>query len=556
MQDSLKSDFIRQIIREDLKNNKNDGKVHTRFPPEPNGYLHLGHAKSICLNFGLAQEFSGLCNLRLDDTNPSTEEVEYVESIKADVKWLGFEWDKREFYASDYFQKCYELAVKLIKDGKAFVCSLNADQVREHRGTLTAPGKNSPDRDRPIEESLKLFEEMKAGIHAEGSYTLRAKIDMSSPNINLRDPAIYRIRKESHHRTKDAWCIYPMYDYAHCISDALEGITHSICTLEFEDHRPLYDWFLDQVQLPCHPQQIEFARLNITYTVLSKRKLLKLVNNKLVDGWDDPRMPTLSGARRRGFSASALREFCNRIGVAKADSTVDLELLNFCQREELNKSAARYMAVLNPIKLIIENYPEDKSEMLEAQNNPEDNNAGTRQISFSKELYIDAEDFQENPQSGWFRLAPGKETRLLHAYYVTCTKVIKDGDKIKEVYCTYDEKTKGGWSEDGRKVKGTVHWVDAKDCLNFETRIYNNLFTKEKPEDVEEGKEFTDYLNPESKIIITNSKAEKALSSSDSSKVCQFVRTGYFIQDYKDSSASKLIFNRVLPLKDSWSKKK
>ena len=543
-----KSNFIRQIIK------KYGKPIHTRFPPEPNGYLHLGHAKSICLNFGIAKEFSGKCNLRLDDTNPSTEETEYVESIKNDVKWLGFNWEdkeknKKEYYASDYFQQFYSIAIKLIKDGNAYVCSLNAEEVREHRGTLTEPGTNSPDRNRSIEESLKIFEEMKAGQHKDGAYTLRAKIDMSSGNINLRDPAIYRIKHQDHHRTGNDWCIYPMYDFAHSISDALESITHSLCTLEFEDHRPLYNWFIENSGLAAKPQQIEFARLNMTYTILSKRKLLQLVKDKHVTGWDDPRMPTLSGIRRRGFTPSAIRDFCDRIGVAKADSTVDLELFNFCQREEFNKTTQRKMAVLNPIKLIIDNYPEDKTELLDAVNNPEDESAGKRKVSFSRELYIDREDFKEQGNKKWFRLSIGKETRLLHAYYVTCTNVVKEGEEIKEIHCTYDEKTKGGWSEDGRKVKGTIQWVNAKDYTNIEVRILNHLFLDEKP-----GDDFIEKLNPESLITLKNSVAEKSIS--EINEACQFVRTGYFIPDSKDSSKDNLVFNRVLALKDSFSKKK
>jgi glutaminyl-tRNA synthetase len=550
------SDFIRRIIKSDVEAGKNDSRVHTRFPPEPNGYLHIGHAKSICLNFGVAAEFEGgLCNLRFDDTNPCKEETEYVESIKEDVAWLGFDWERREFYASDYFEHFYNFALELIKKEKAYVCSLSADEVRQTRGSLTEPGTESPYRSRSIEENLKLFEEMKNGVHPDGLHTLRAKIDMSAGNINMRDPAIYRIRKEHHHRTGSAWCIYPMYDFAHGISDALEKITHSLCTLEFEDHRPLYDWFLDNISIDCHPKQIEFARLNLTYTVLSKRKLLRLVENKLVSGWDDPRMPTLSGFRRRGYTPSAIREFCSRIGIAKADSTVDIELLNFCQREEFNKTAERRMAVLEPLKVTVANYPEDKIETLVAQNNPEDRAAGTRPITFSRHLYIERGDFMEDPPKKWFRLAPGKEVRFLHAYYLTCKEVIKDSEtgEVTELICTYDPDTRGGWSEDGRKVKGTLHWVSQNHCIRAEVRLFENLFLMEKEEDIEQDKDFTDYLNPNSITVLKDCMLEPCLKEAAPEQRYQFVRNGYFCLD-KDSKPDGLVFNRTLPLKDSWSK--
>ena len=485
--DTAPSHFIRNIVAEDLKHGKNQGKVHTRFPPEPNGYLHIGHAKSICLNFGLAAEFGGLCNLRFDDTNPSKEDVEYVDSIKEDVRWLGFDWDDREFYASDYFERLYEFALQLIKAGKAFVCDLTADQMREYRGTLTEPGKNSPYRDRSVEENLDLLQRMRAGEFADGSRTLRAKIDMASPNINMRDPVMYRVLRATHHRTGDEWCIYPTYDFAHGQSDSIEGITHSICTLEFEDHRPLYDWFLDQLGIR-HPQQIEFARLNLTHTVLSKRKLLQLVQQGHVTGWDDPRMPTLAGFRRRGYTPEAIRNFCERIGVAKRNSVVDIAMLEHSLREDLNKRAPRVMAVLRPIKVVLENYPEGQVEELEAVNNPEDPSKGTRKVPFSREIYIEQDDFREEPPKGFFRLSPGKEVRLRYAYIIKCIGVVKDPKtgEITELRCTFDPETKSGSSQSKRKVKATIHWVSATHALKAEVRLYDHLLTKEDPDDVPE----------------------------------------------------------------------
>jgi glutaminyl-tRNA synthetase len=549
------SHFIKDIIEEDIRKNKNDGKVATRFPPEPNGYIHIGHAKSICLNFGLAKQYGGTCNLRFDDTNPSKEDTEYVDSIMDDVRWLGFTWDDRLYYASDYFDRLYDYAVQLISDGKAFVCDLSADQMREYRGTLKEPGKESPHRNRSIEENLKLFEAMKNGEFPDGSRTLRAKIDMSSGNINMRDPVIYRIQRAHHHRTGDTWCIYPMYDFTHCLSDATEGITHSICTLEFENNRPLYDWILDQLPVPCHPQQIEFARLNLTYTVMSKRKLLELVTKKYVSGWDDPRMPTICGMRRRGYSPEAIRDFCDRIGVAKRDSTVDVALLEHCLREDLNMRAPRVMAVLNPLRVVIENYPEGQVEELEAVNNPEDEGAGTRKIPFTRTLYIEQEDFREDSPKKFFRLAPGKEVRLKHAYYVTCTNVIKDpaSGKITEIRCTYDPETRGGWSKDGRKVKGTLHWVSADHALDAEVRLYEHLFTVEEPEGDKET-HYLDLLNADSLKVLNGCKVEPGLREAAPGTRYQFERQGYFCVDLKDSSPEKPVFNRTVPLRDSWAK--
>lgn len=545
--------FIRNIIDDDLSSGKHNYIV-TRFPPEPNGYLHIGHAKSICLNFGLARDYEGRCHLRFDDTNPVKEDVEYVESIMEDVHWLGFDWKDKLFYASDYFDRLYEYAEHLILAGKAFVCDLNVDELREHRGTLTVPGKNSPYRDRSIAENLDLFRRMRDGEFPEGSRSLRAKIDMASPNLNMRDPVIYRIKKTDHHRTGDEWQIYPMYDYTHCISDALEGITHSICTLEFEDHRPLYDWFLDQLPVPCHPRQIEFARLNLSYTVMSKRLLLELVKNGYVNGWDDPRMPTIAGMRRRGFTPEAIREFAERIGVAKANSMVDYDLLQFCVREDLNRRALRRMAVLDPIKLTITNYPEGQIEELSAENNPEDESAGHRNVTFSRNLYIEREDFTETPPKGWFRLAPGQEVRLKHAYYVTCGEVVKDPDgKITEILCTYDPKSRGGWTEDARKVKGTLHWVCAESAIEVETRLYEHLFTVSDLSTIPEDKTYLDYLNPDSLKTISNAKAESALADASPDNRYQFLRLGYFTLD-KDSTTGKLIFNRICGLRDTWQK--
>jgi glutaminyl-tRNA synthetase len=489
------SHFIRNIIAEDVRQGKHQGRVHTRFPPEPNGYLHIGHAKSICLNFGLAAEFGGLCNLRFDDTNPSKEDIEYVDSIKEDVRWLGFDWGDREFYASDYFERLYQFAVQLIKAGKAFVCDLSAEEIRQYRGTLTEPGKNSPYRDRSVEENLDLFARMRAGEFPDGSRTLRAKIDMASPNINLRDPVMYRVLRATHHRTGDQWCIYPTYDFAHGQSDSIEGITHSICTLEFEDHRPLYDWFLDQLGIH-HPQQIEFARLNLTYTVLSKRKLLELVEKNIVDGWDDPRMPTLAGLRRRGYTPEAIRAFCERIGVAKRNSIVDIAMLEHCLREDLNARAPRVMAVLRPLKVVIENYPENQVEELEAINNPEDPQMGTRRVPFSRELYIERDDFREEPPKGFFRLSPGSEVRLRYAYIIKCVGVEKDPatGEIRELRCTYDPETKSGSSRSSRKVKATIHWVSAAHAIEAEARLYDHLFAKEDPDDVPEGADWLTIL--------------------------------------------------------------
>ena len=550
---AVTSNFIRSIIERDLASGKHKSIV-TRFPPEPNGYLHIGHAKSICLNFGLAKDYRGRCHLRFDDSNPVKEDVEYVNSIMEDVHWLGFDWGEHLYYASDYFDKLYEYAEYLIKAGKAFVCDLSLEELKEYRGTLTVPGKDSPYRNRSIEENLDLFRRMKAGEFPEGSRTLRAKIDMASPNLNMRDPVIYRIKKTHHHRTGNDWQIYPMYDYTHCVSDALEGITHSICTLEFEDHRPLYDWFLDQLPVPCHPQQIEFARLNLAYTIMSKRLLLDLVNNHLVSGWDDPRMPTIAGMRRRGFTPEAIREFSERIGVSKANSLVDDELLMFCVREDLNKRAERRMVVVNPIKLTITNYPEGKIEEFDAENNPEDPSAGKRKIKFSRNLHIEKDDFSENPVKGWFRLALGKEVRLKYAYYITCNEVIKnEKGEIIELLCTYDEKSRGGWTEDGRKVKGTLHWVCAEDAIPVELRLYDRLFTLADMSNMEEGKTYQDYLNPNSLIVKQNCLAEENLQEAKIGEHYQFLRIGYFNVDYS-SKPEALIFNRIVDLKDSWAK--
>jgi glutaminyl-tRNA synthetase len=547
-------DFIRTIIEEDIKNNKNDGRVQTRFPPEPNGYLHIGHAKSICLNFGLAQEYNGLCNLRFDDTNPIKEEVEYVDSIKKDIRWLGFDWEDREYYASDYFEKLLEYAVQLIKAGKAYVDDLSADEIREYRGTLTDPGKESPFRNRSIEENLDLFERMRSDEFPDGARTLRAKIDMASGNLNMRDPVMYRILHAHHHRTGDTWCIYATYDWAHGQSDSIEGITHSICTLEFEDHRPLYNWFIEQLGI-FPSRQIEFARLNLSYTVMSKRMLLQLVEEGYVSGWDDPRMPTISGMRRRGFTPEAIRDFCDRIGLAKRESTVDIALLEHCLREDLNRRAQRVMAVLRPIRLVIDNYPEDKVEMLDAVNNPEDESMGMRKVPFSRFLYIEREDFREDPPSKFFRLAPGREVRLKHAYYVTCEKVIKDeknGD-IVEIHCTYDPETRGGWSKDERRVKGTLHWVSAAHAIDAEVRLYDHLFTVENPMDAVEGTNFKDHLNPESLRTLTSCKLEPSLADAAPRDRFQFLRQGYFCVD-PDSKKGHLVFNRTVSLRDTWAK--
>jgi glutaminyl-tRNA synthetase len=548
------SNFIRHIIDDDLETGKHT-TVATRFPPEPNGYLHIGHAKSICLNFGLAIDYNGTCNLRFDDTNPEKEEVEYVEAIQNDIRWLGFDWEDRLYFASDYFEQLYQYAEELIGKGKAFVCDQTADQIRETRGTLTEPGTNSPFRDRSPEESLDLFRRMRAGEFEDGSRTLRAKIDMTSPNINLRDPVLYRVRRVHHHRTGDAWCIYPMYDYTHGLSDALEHITHSICTLEFEDHRPLYDWFLEQVDAPSQPRQIEFARLNLNYIVLSKRKLRVLVREGHVDGWDDPRMATLAGFRRRGYTPESIRDFCNRVGVAKANGIVDYAMLDACLREDLNKSAPRRMAVLDPVKLVIENYPEGQVEELDAQNNPEDESAGSRKLSFSRELWVEREDFQDPPPRKWRRLTPGKEVRLKHAYYVTCTGVVRDDEgEVTEIRCTYDPKTRGGWSDDGRKVRGTLHWVSAAHAVNAEVRLYDRLFSVEDPNKAEEGKSWLDNLNPDSLEVLTRCQLESSLTALEPGDRVQFMRKGYFNLDPVDGVDGKLVFNRIVGLRDKWAR--
>ena len=550
----LSPNFIRAIIKEDNETGKFDGRVQTRFPPEPNGYLHIGHAKSINLNFGLAAEFGGKCNLRFDDTNPVKEEQEYIDSIKEDVRWLGFDWGEQELYASDYFEQLYQWAVQLIQAGKAYVDSLSADEIREYRGTLTQPGKNSPDRDRPIEENLDLFARMRAGEFPDGAYVLRVKGDMSSGNLNLRDPVMYRILHARHPRTGDAWCIYPMYDWAHGQSDSIEGITHSICTLEFEDHRPLYDWFLNELGIH-HPQQIEFARLKLTYTVLSKRKLIRLVTEGHVSGWDDPRMPTLSGFRRRGYTPEAIRDFAERIGVAKNESIVEIQLLEYYIRQDMNRRAQRVMAVLNPLKVVIENYPDGQVEYADAVNNQEDASAGTRKVPFSRELYIEREDFMEEPFKKFYRLAPGREVRLMHAYYITCTEVIKDDSgQVIELRCTYDPETWGGDSPDKRKVKGTLHWLSAAHALEAEVRLYDHLFTKENPNEVDEaGQDYLSNLNPNSLEVLTGVKVEPSLAGQAPGSRYQFLRQGYFVVD-PDSTAERLVFNRTVSLRDSWAK--
>ncbi len=566
-EENTKLDFIRQIVAEDLKTNKWDGRVVTRFPPEPNGYLHIGHAKSICLNFGIAAEFRGRCHLRFDDTNPEKEEQEYVNSIIEDVRWLGWDWGEHLYYGSDYFDQMYQWAVELIKKGKAYVCDLTAEQTRQYRGTLTEPGNDSPFRSRPVEENLGLFERMKAGEFPDGSRTLRAKIDMAHPNLNMRDPVMYRILHASHHRTGEKWCIYPMYDWAHGFEDSIETVTHSICTLEFENHRPLYDWFIDSVndgrtddgsgpwgQKIHHPQQIEFARLNLTYTVMSKRKLLLLVQEGLVSGWDDPRMPTISGLRRRGYSPEAIREFCKRIGVNKFNSTVDIALLEHCLREDLNKTCPRVMAVLRPLKVVIDNYPQGQVEQLDAINNPEDPNAGTRKVPFSQELYIEQEDFMEAPPKKFYRLAPGREVRLRYAYFVTCTNVVKNADgEVVELHCTNDPSTRGGDAPDGRKVKSTLHWVSASHALEAEVRLYDHLFTKENPDETAEGTDFKSNLNPNALEVLTSCQVEPSLAAAKSLSRYQFERLGYFCVD-PDSSEGRLVFNRTVTLRDPWAK--
>jgi glutaminyl-tRNA synthetase len=548
------SNFIREIILDDLKTGKYGGRLHTRFPPEPNGYLHIGHAKSININFGFATEFGGKCNLRFDDTNPSKEETEYVDSIIEDVRWLGGDWEGRLFYASDYFGQLYEWAVQLIKSGKAYVCDLSADEVRRQRGTLTEPGQESPYRNRSVEESLHLFERMKAGEFPDGTRTLRAKIDMASPNLNMRDPVMYRILHAEHHRTGNQWCIYPMYDFAHGQCDSIEGITHSICTLEFEDHRPLYDWYVEQLGI-YHPQQIEFDRLNVTYTLLSKRKLLQLVQQGRVRGWDDPRMPTISGLRRRGYTPEAIRSFCRRVGVSKTNGTTELGLLEYYLREDLNRRALRVMAVLRPLRVVIDNYPDGQVEQMEAVNNPEDAAAGTRTVPFSKVLYIEQDDFREDPPKQYFRLSPGREVRLRYGYFITCTGVVKDDKtgEVIEIHCTYDPATRGGNAPDGRKVKSTIHWVSAQHALDAEVRLYDTLFTCENPNEAPEGQDFTANLNPNSLEIVNNCKLEPSLAGATPGNGYQFERLGYFAVD-PESTPGKLVFNRTVALRDTWAK--
>lgn len=546
------TNFIHDIIDEQLEQGQHK-QIITRFPPEPNGYLHIGHAKSIALNFGTALKYGGQCHLRMDDTNPSKEDVEYVDSIMEDVKWLGFDWGKNIFFASDYYDKLHAWAIELIKAGKAYVCELTPEETRAYRGTPTEPGKNSPYRDRTAEENLDQFTKMTNGEFKDGSKVLRAKIDMSSPNLNMRDPILYRIKHANHHRTGDKWCVYPMYDFTHGQSDAIEGITHSICTLEFEDHRPLYEWYLNNLSVPCKPQQIEFARLNLTYTVMSKRKLLELVESKMVSGWDDPRMPTISGLRRRGYTPNSIRMFCDRIGVAKTTSMIDSALLDFCLREDLNKVSQRVMAVLDPLKVTITNYPDDQEEMLDADNNPENEADGKRQVPFSKEIYIEKSDFMEDAPKKFFRLSVGKEVRLKHAYYVTCTEAIKDSEgNIVELLCTYDPATKGGWSNT-RKVKGTLHWVSIKHAKQAEIRNYDKLFIKENMDDMEEGKVYQDYINPES-LVVSKAFVEPGLCNAEPGVSYQFIRNGYYCVDNKDHSSEKPVFNKTIGLKDKWSK--
>jgi len=556
MDTSPPSDFIRAIIDEDLKANKNQGRVATRFPPEPNGYLHIGHAKSVCLNFGIAAQYGGTCNLRMDDTDPSGESIEYVDSIIRDVRWLGFDWENRLFYASDYNERLYQYAVGLIKLGKAYVCSLSADEIREYRGTLTKPGKDSPYRDRSLEENLDLFTRMRAGEFDEGTHVLRAKIDMASPNVVMRDPVIFRIKKESHYRTGNQWLIYPMYDFAHCLSDSIEGITHSICTLEFENNRPLYDWILDELQVEHHPQQIEFARLNLSYTVLSKRKLIELVEKGHVTGWDDPRMPTIAGMRRRGYTPEAIRNFCERIGVAKNDSVVDVTLLEHCVREDLNERAPRVLGVLNPLRVVIDNYPEGQVEEFDCPYHPQNPAMGTRKVPFSRVLYIEGEDFLENPPKKFYRLAPGREVRLRYSYFIQCKSVVKDPKTgaVVEIHCTYDPETRGGFAPDGRKVDATIHWVAAAHSLPAKVRLYDRLFRVANPLGEKESSDFTAYLNPNSLVTLTSSQVEPSLAGAAPGSRYQFERLGYFCADPVDSSAKGLVFNRMVTLRDSWAK--
>ncbi len=555
----LPTNFIQTIINDDLKNNKNGGRVHTRFPPEPNGYLHIGHAKSICLNFGLAAANKGLCNLRFDDTNPSKEDVEYVESIQEDVKWLGFDWDDRMYYASDYFGKIYDYTLELIKSGDAYVCDLSPQEIREYRGTLTEPGKDSPYRNRSVEENLDLFQRMRAGEFPDGARVLRAKIDMASPNLNMRDPVLYRILRATHHRTGDKWCIYPMYDYAHPLSDAIENITHSVCTLEFADHRPLYDWALDKVdyseEADGRPQQIEFARLNLSYTVMSKRKLRELVVQSYVNGWDDPRMPTISGFRRRGYTPESIRDFCDRIGVAKRDSMVDIALLEHCIREDLNLSGPRVMAVLRPLRVIIDNYPEGQEEWLEAENNPENPAMGSRQIPFSREIFIEQEDFMENPPKKFFRLSPGGEIRLKSAYIIKCEQVVKNEQgEIIELHCSYDPESRSGGANSGRKIKGTSHWVSAAHAVPATIRLYEKLFVNENPDNEESGADYKSQLNPNSLEVLIECQLEPSLREAKPGSRYQFLRQGYFYLDPVDSNNGQLFFNRIVSLRDSWAK--
>ena len=555
MEKNTQSNFIRDIIAKDMAEGKHD-EVVTRFPPEPNGYLHIGHAKSICLNFGVVRDYGGRCHVRFDDTNPKKEDPEYVRSILEDLRWLGFDWGDHLYHASDYFEQLYQFGVELIRRNKAYVCSLSPQEIREYRGTLTEPGRNSPFRDRGIEENLTLFRKMRDGEFEEGAHVLRARIDMASPNINMRDPVVFRIVNAPHHRTGDTWKIYPTYDYAHCLSDAIEGITHSLCSLEFQDHRPLYDWILDQLPVKCHPRQIEFARLNLNYTVMSKRKLSRLVSQGFVRSWDDPRMPTLSGLRRRGYTPEAIRRFCDIIGVAKSDNIVDMSMLEFCVRDDLNRKAPRVLAVLNPVKLVITNYPEDKHEVLEAINNPEDESMGTRMIPFSRELYIERDDFMEDPPRKFFRLSPGREVRLRYAYFVTCHKVLKDPEtgEVSEIHCTYDPETRGGDSPDGRKVKATLHWVSAPHALKAEVRLYDRLFSKANPtEDEKKGIDFLEYVNPDSLNVLDACFIEPGLENSEPGQYFQFERLGYFCVD-PDTKPQRPVFNRTVTLRDAWAK--
>ena len=554
-EENIKHNFIKTIITEDLEAGKNNGKVITRFPPEPNGFLHIGHAKSICLNFGVSREFNGRCNLRFDDTNPAKEDQKYIDAIIDDVHWMGFDWGETILYASDYFHQLYDFAIELIQKDKAYVCTLTSDEMREYRGTLTEPGKESPDRNRPVEENMDLFQRMKNGEFEEGTYVLRAKIDMSSPNINLRDPIIYRIKKMAHPRTGDEWCIYPMYDFTHGLSDAIEGVTHSLCTLEFQDHRPLYDWFLDEVSAPCHPQQIEFARMNLNFTVLSKRKLQKLVGEHHVEGWDDPRLPTLAGIRRRGYTPASIRNFCNIIGVSKKESRIDVGLLEDCLRNDLNEHAPRVMGVLKPLKVTIENWPKEKTETLEALNHPQKPEMGKREVTFSREIYIEQDDFMEEAPKKFFRLAPGREVRLRYAYFITCKEVIKnDAGEVVELICTYDPATRGGDSPDGRKVKGTLHWVSREGSVPARVNLYDRLFLSEDPE--ADTDDFTKNLNPDSLVVLEDSLVEKSLKDAPPEKAYQFERMGYFCADSKDSSPEHLVFNRTVTLRDTWAKVK